>query len=201
MLSGNGYLRLLPVYPLIAQQILDDYQVSSGICLDIGTGPGHMGLELAKITDLEIFFVDIQQKALDKARENAARCGLDNRLHFTEADVCDLPFENGFADLVVSRGSLWFWADQVKGLQEIYRVLKPGGVGFAGGGVGRYTPASMRKRLKGMGRKAFKNDNKARFLDGAGMRNLLEKTGLKDCRIVSDVEGKDGSWIEMHKGV
>jgi SAM-dependent methyltransferase len=198
MLSGE-YAHMLPVYPLIAQQILDDYGINSGICLDIGTGPGYLGIELAKITDLEMYFVDLDPKALEKAEKNLSECKLDNVIHLTGADVCALPFEDDFADLVTSRGSLWFWDDQVKGLQEIYRVLKPGGIAFVGGGLGRYTPASMRRRLKGKSRRNAAEKGKARFLDGDGMKDLIIHTGLTGCRQVSDVEGEGGTWIEMRK--
>lgn len=198
MLS-EGYSQMLPVYPLIAQQILDDYQIAQGICLDIGTGPGHIGIELAKITHLEIYFVDLKQDALDKARENVSHWGLDNVVHFTQADVSQMPFEDDFADLIVSRGSLWFWADQAGGLREIYRVLKPGGIAFAGGGLGRYTPPSMRKRLRGKGRRAMQKKGETGFLDGQGIRDLVKQTGLPKCRIISDVEGENGTWIEIQK--
>jgi len=196
-MKSGGYSDLYPVYPLIAQQILDDYGIREGVCLDIGSGPGYLGIELAKITRLEMRFVDTEPEVLEKAKENAA--GLDNILEFTQADVCNLPFEDRFADLIISRGSLWFWEDQVKGLQEIYRVLKDGAVAFVGGGLGRYTPPTMRERLKGKRRKAAQKHGNARFLKGSELQELVDKAGLKGCRILSDVEGEEGSWIEMRK--
>jgi hypothetical protein len=101
--------------------------------------------------------------------------------------------------LVVSRGSLWFWDDQVKGPQEIYRVLKPGGVAFVGGGLGRYTPPGMRDRLKGKRRAMIKKHGDARFLKGDQLRQLLDETGLGGCRLVSDAEGEPATWVEMLK--
>lgn len=195
----NAQAELTPVYPLIAQQILDDYGVSEGTCLDIGTGPGFLGIELAKITRLEMYFVDISKAAMADARKNVAGCGLDNPVHFLEADVGGLPFDADFADLVISRGSLWFWPDQVKALREIHRVLKKGKVAFVGGGLGRYTPASMRRRLKGKRRKSAGKHQNANFLAGGKLLSLIHATGLKGCRVVSDTNEEDGTWIEIRK--
>jgi tRNA1(Val) A37 N6-methylase TrmN6 len=54
--SFNGkrftYDAMLPVFPLIAQQCIDDYQLDQGICLDIGAGNGYLGTEIAKITNV-----------------------------------------------------------------------------------------------------------------------------------------------------
>lgn len=196
---SNPFSDLMPVYPFIAQQILDDYQITTGKCLDIGTGHGFLGIELAKITELEMYFVDLDPEALEMARKNAAANKLKNPLHFVGADVCALPFEDDFADLVISRGSLWFWKDQVKGLQEIHRVIKPGGTAFVGGGLGRYTPATIRKRLKGKRRKTLEARGEKGFLKGAELEEVVRKTGISNYRLLADVEGEPGHWVEIKK--
>lgn len=196
---SNPFRQLMPVYPLIAQQILDDYQISTGKCLDIGTGHGYMGIELAKISDLEMYFVDLDPEALNMARKNAAENELSNDVHFVGADVTALPFEDNFAEFVVSRGSLWFWKDQVKGLQEINRVLKVGGIAFVGGGLGRYTPPTMRKRLQGKQRHKLEKKGEKGFLKGAELEELLLKTGIENYRLISDVEGEPSHWVEIRK--
>lgn len=195
----NSFRHLMPVYPLIAQQILDDYQISRGICLDVGTGHGFLGIELAKITELEMYFVDLDPEALNQAKQNSIDNELANLLHFVGADVTALPFEDNFADLVVSRGSLWFWKDQVKGLQEIHRVLKKGGIAFVGGGLGRYTPPSMRKRLQGKKRQELEEKGEKGFKKGMQLKEILLKTGIDNYRLISDVEGEPEHWIEMKK--
>ncbi|HHX86896.1 MAG TPA: class I SAM-dependent methyltransferase [Firmicutes bacterium] len=197
---AKPYSKLMPVYPLIAQQILDDYQVARGKCMDIGTGHGFLGIELAKLTELEIYFVDLNPESLRQARQNVEENELSNVVHFVGADVAALPFDDNFADLVISRGSLWFWEDQVKGLQEINRILKPGGVAFVGGGLGRYTPLTMRKRLKGKGRKKqLEKGGKGVFLKGAELEELVRKTGILNYRLISDLENEPESWIEIKK--
>ena len=39
---------LAPVYPLLARQILLDYGITFGNCLDVGGGAGYLAIELAQ---------------------------------------------------------------------------------------------------------------------------------------------------------
>ncbi|MDD4162082.1 MAG: class I SAM-dependent methyltransferase [Methanothrix sp.] len=58
---------------------------------------------------------------------DALASSLENAPQFEVGDVCALPFEDEFFDLVVSTFSLHHWPDATAGLNEIFRVLKPGG--------------------------------------------------------------------------
>jgi SAM-dependent methyltransferase len=49
-------------------------------------------------------------------------------VEFRVGDVASLPFADASFDAVVSTFSLHHWPDPAKGLEEIYRVLRPGGV-------------------------------------------------------------------------
>ncbi|WP_037372503.1 class I SAM-dependent methyltransferase [Anaerovorax odorimutans] len=190
---------LKPIYSYIAQQIVDDYKITKGKCLDIGTGHGAMGIELAKITDFEMYFIDINPDSIEEVKQNVKNTNLNNKSHYLKADVCNLPLMDNFADFIVSRGSLWFWHDQIKGLQEINRVLKKGGVAFVGGGLGRYTPQDLREKLQGKGRKKLIERGETGFLSGDELQALLDKTGIDNCRLISDVENKPATWIEIRK--
>jgi hypothetical protein len=58
----------------------------------------------------------------------------------------------------------------------------------------------MRERLKGRRRKAvLQEKGGANILEGAGLQDLIVQTGLKDCRLISDMEQEGGTWIEMKK--
>jgi ubiquinone/menaquinone biosynthesis C-methylase UbiE len=63
---------------------------------------------------------------LAKARANAAETGLTN-VTFREGYGEALPVPSGWADVVISNGVLNLFPDKVAGLQEMARVLKPGG--------------------------------------------------------------------------
>jgi len=131
--------RFAAMYPLLAREILDDFGISQGQCLDVGTGGAPVLIELAKITGLSLIGVDNKPEVLDMARENVVRHGLaPERFRFLESDVACLPFADGCVDLLISRGSIPFWTDHVAAFRELYRVMAPGGAGLVGCGFSRY---------------------------------------------------------------
>ena len=69
--------------------------------LDIGTGSGCIAISLAKnLPNAEIFALDISEKALKTARENA---GLNKvNVNFTQADILNLEALTGKFDVIVS---------------------------------------------------------------------------------------------------
>jgi release factor glutamine methyltransferase len=70
--------------------------------VDVGTGSGCIALALAKeLPQAEIHATDISPAALEIARSNAARCQLESRIQFREADLL-AGFENSSFDFVVS---------------------------------------------------------------------------------------------------
>src|SRR5262249_55822913 len=70
--------------------------------VDVGTGSGCIALALAKeLSHAEIHSIDISRAALEVARTNAARHGLDGRVRFHEADLLE-GVESNSIDLVVS---------------------------------------------------------------------------------------------------
>ncbi|NLL86914.1 MAG: class I SAM-dependent methyltransferase [Syntrophomonadaceae bacterium] len=195
-----AYDAMLPVFPLLAQQCLDDYQLDQGICLDIGSGSGHLGTEIAKITNMTIYYIDIDPQALAQAARLVAGSNIDNETHFIQADICQgLPLEDNFADFIISRGSMWFWKDQVQGTAEIYRVLKAGGTALIGGGLGRYVPPTMRQRFTALRRNSGHSENYRR-LSAKELEAVAIKAGIPEFRIIEEEpKEKKGGWIEMHK--
>jgi len=69
--------------------------------VDVGTGSGVIALSLAaKFPEAEVHTVDVSDDALALARENAARLGLSERIHFAKGNLLDA-IEGGF-DLIVA---------------------------------------------------------------------------------------------------
>jgi SAM-dependent methyltransferase len=95
--------------------------------LEVGCGPGHLTIRLARRHDLDVTGVDLDPAMIERARANADRSTNDaRRPSFLVGDVASLAFPAGSFDLVVSTLSMHHWADPTAGLAEIGRVLRPG---------------------------------------------------------------------------
>lgn len=102
--------------------------VSQGRVLDLGTGPGYVAVEIARQRPaLEIVGLDLAAHMVEKAYRRAGRAGLNGRGLWPHADGHRLPFADGNFDLVISSFALHHWSDPLCALNEISRVLAPGG--------------------------------------------------------------------------
>ncbi len=153
--SAEGMVRasrgtLAPVYAPLAAQIAGDYRLAGkkGVGIDVGSGPGTLIVELCKRTALHWINVDINPHFFGHFFRLAEAAGFGHRVSAVRADAVRLPFRDDYADVIVSRGSYHFWSDRKKGLEEIYRVLKPGGVAYVGRGFSRDLPVEMARRIR-----------------------------------------------------
>lgn len=95
--------------------------------LDLGCGSGLLTIVLAD-KGCKVTGVDFSADMLDQARINAARHGVAGNAEFVQADVHELPFDEGTFDLVVTRNVTWVLQDVARVYAGVLRVLKPGGM-------------------------------------------------------------------------
>ncbi len=96
--------------------------------LDFGCGPGTISVGLAKaVSPGEVHGVDMEASQIDIARSVAKVSRQDNAI-FHVGDVVDLPFEDGFFDVAHCHNVLMHVPDTAAVLQEVKRILKPGGI-------------------------------------------------------------------------
>ena len=93
--------------------------------LEVAPGPGYFAIELAKRGDYRITGLDISHTFVDIARKNAARDGVN--VDFTQGNAASMPFANESFDFLLCRAAFKNFTQPVQALQEMYRVLKPGG--------------------------------------------------------------------------
>ena len=186
-----------PVYPVIAKQIIERCRISRGRCLDVGSGPGSLGIALAQASDLTVTLLDSSVEMLALARENIREAGLSDRLSLLSGDVHNIPLPARSVDVAVSRGSIFFWEDLPRAFSEIHRVLAPGGKTYVGGGFGT---AELRDAV--LVAMTKENPDLKNFRDrNLGPENrervagVLADLGLPH-RLVSD---DSGFWVVMEK--
>ncbi|WP_343208795.1 class I SAM-dependent methyltransferase [Anaerolentibacter hominis] len=97
-----------------------------GAVLEIGPGPGYVGLELAKkMNPKSLTGCEISPAMIQIAKKNAKEYGIAAR--YVLGNAMEMPFSEKHFDTVISSGSLHEWEDPVRVFDEIYRVLRPGG--------------------------------------------------------------------------
>ena len=93
--------------------------------LEIAPGPGYLAIELAKLTDCRMIGVDISRTFVRMARDNARKAKVD--IAFDEGDAADLPLPADAFDFIVCCAAFKNFTRPVAALDEMHRVLKPGG--------------------------------------------------------------------------
>lgn len=112
---GSFYDRLESLMPISGRRIID-----------LGTGPAVMAIELAQ-RGANVVGVDISENQIAVARRRAADAGLVERCEFLVASAEDTGLAAATYDMVTA-GQCWHWFDGSKTLNEVRRVLKPGGL-------------------------------------------------------------------------
>jgi ubiquinone/menaquinone biosynthesis C-methylase UbiE len=96
--------------------------------IDLGSGAGNDCFIARAVTGEtgKVIGVDFTEKMIEKARINAEKLGYPN-VEFRFGDIEQLPVSADMADVVVSNCVLNLVPNKFNVLQEVYRVLKPGG--------------------------------------------------------------------------
>ena len=128
-------------------------------------------------TNLEITALYPSEKVVAAAEKRIEEARLSDRITCKMGTLVDLPFDEGSFDLVAGVGPILIWDNREKKMQEIYRVLRPGGVALVGGRY-VYMPDS-------------------RKVSSETLRAAAAKTGIPSIRISDDM----GQWVEVRKGI
>jgi SAM-dependent methyltransferase len=95
--------------------------------LDVGCGPGHYLVELARHGAAAVVGADVDAARLAFARAELRRRGVGG-VTLVCADGTRLPFASGSFDVVLCLLTLPYVEDDARAIQEIARLLKPGGI-------------------------------------------------------------------------
>lgn len=94
---------------------------------DIGCGTGSATIPLLQHTNATVTAVELLVGFLEKLKANAEAAGVAERLQTVEADMGDLPFQDGQFDAIWSEGAIYNIGFE-NGVKNWKRFLKLGGV-------------------------------------------------------------------------
>ena len=96
--------------------------------LDLATGTGDVAIEAARThSNIRVFGLDFAAPMLEAARPKIRQQGLSDRINNLQGDALNLPFPDEHFDAVTVAFGIRNMPDRVRVLQEIRRVLVPGG--------------------------------------------------------------------------
>ncbi len=104
---------------------MTQYLASGDAVLEVAPGPGFLSIALARLGSYRITGLDISQTFVDIAGERAREAGVP--VDFQHGNAADMPFEANSFNLIVCRAAYTNFAEPVAALNEMHRVLKPGG--------------------------------------------------------------------------
>ena len=173
--------------------------IGQGSALEIGPGPGYLGLEWLKKTEgTTLIGLEISPNMITIAERNAREYRLEDRVKYVTCDAQDMPFDENTFDGVFTNGSLHEWSQPKKIFDEVYRVLKKGGMlrisvpdlAFA---ISLYSSSERERMLDNY----FFVDHRGSYFarhkymyDFESLKAILEKTGFKNVVRCSYRQGK-----------
>ena len=96
--------------------------------LEIGFGPGQALQEVAKLAPNGfVAGIDLSDEMVAQASKRNAAAIRSGRVLLQQGSEAPLPFEDNKFNKAFAVNSMQFWSNPIEGLQEVRRVLKPGG--------------------------------------------------------------------------
>jgi ubiquinone/menaquinone biosynthesis C-methylase UbiE len=116
-------LKDLKEHQILARRVADDLPAGVKV-LEVAPGPGYFAIELARLGG-DVTGLDISHTLVEIARRNAAEANV--KVDFQLGNASRMPFPAGTFDFLLCRAAFKNFSEPVRALQEMHRVLKPGG--------------------------------------------------------------------------
>lgn len=96
--------------------------------LDVATGTGDLAIEAYRVLRPQrILGVDISENMMKQAKQKVLNLGLQETINFERQNCCSLTLESNSFDAIIVAFGLRNFENLDLGLQEMLRVLRPGG--------------------------------------------------------------------------
>lgn len=166
--------------------------------LEVAPGPGYLSIEIARLGQFQVSGLDIGRTFVDIARESARQAGVS--VDFRHGDASHMPFDAGSFDLIVCQAAFKNFRRPVSALDEMRRVLRPGGLAVIQDLRKEATAGDIDREVRNQGLGAVNGFITRRVL--AGLRNRAYTTAqferlVADSRFSSGTFHSDGIGLEV----
>ena len=159
--------------------------------LDVGCGGGRTIGRLASLaSEGRVVGVDYSGESVAVSRRTNRQLIDEGRVAILRAAVSNLPFLDATFDLVTAVETHYYWPDPHGDLQEIRRVLRPGGALAVI--VEAYRGGRHDQMLERVAQLRGPSDMKFTLLTASEHREVLVKAGYTDVRVV---EAHEKGWL------
>ena len=122
---GKGYMA--PGRAGNVKKMLEGIPTAGKNILDIGSGLGGPAIDMVIKHRAQVTGIDLEHQLVEHAKQLAKENGILIGCEFQHVQPGKLDFDDNSFDIVTSSGALTQTENKFDLLQEIYRVLKPGG--------------------------------------------------------------------------
>jgi ubiquinone/menaquinone biosynthesis C-methylase UbiE len=115
-------------YTKLSQELLKDIVIQGKEVLDVGCGTGILSMTALEQGAKKVTCGDLSEYMLGQCKAKAARLGYStNKIDFRQLDAEALPYDDNSYDVVISGMVLELSPDPQKMINEMVRVVRPGG--------------------------------------------------------------------------
>lgn len=184
---------------LIAYQIIHQTGIRKGTCLEIGGG--SLSVPFSRMTEMHVLLLKQESFRMKKWIDHLDVNELQSKVRLIAGEPNRLPIESDSVNLVVSRGQFYFWRDRLRVIQEIFRVLVPGGQAYIGGGL------SLSKYMSRNTNSKYKRVNQRYYMTAFNKLNaqlvndfnyVIYQSGFGKMEVAYD---DDGPWLIIRKPI
>ncbi|MBB5854207.1 class I SAM-dependent methyltransferase [Amycolatopsis umgeniensis] len=159
--------------------------------LEVAFGPGYFAVELARL-GFSVTGLDVAPTFVEIASEYARAQGVDAA--FREGDVAGMPFDDESFDFVVCQAAFKNFVWPVKSLDEMYRVLRPGGTAVVqdmnrdatDGDIVRDVESMKLGKLAALGVRQALTQLRRRAYTPVAFSGLVAETAFRTCEITTE---------------
>jgi ubiquinone/menaquinone biosynthesis C-methylase UbiE len=116
--------------------------------LEVAPGPGYQAVEMARAGAVRVTGLDISRTMVEIATQTARQAGV--HVEFRQGDVSAMPFAADSFDLIVCQAAFKNFKQPVRALDEMHRVLRPGGTAVIQDMNREATRADIAREMSGM---------------------------------------------------